>query len=80
MIKKQLLLILLIFASSAIVFGQLLKPVKWSFEQKPAGNGEIELIVKAAIDPGCIYIPLIYPKVGQSRQLLLLLLITQTTR
>jgi len=52
MIKKQLLLILLIFASSAIVFGQLLKPVKWSFEQKPAGNGEIELIVKAAIDPG----------------------------
>jgi len=52
MIKKQLLLILLIFVSSVIAFGQLLKPVKWSFEQKPAGNSEIELIVKAAIDPG----------------------------
>ncbi|NEW81877.1 MAG: thioredoxin fold domain-containing protein [Mariniphaga sp.] len=50
--KRQLLLILLIFASSVMSFGQLLKPVKWSFEQKPAGNGEIELILKAVIDPG----------------------------
>lgn len=52
MMKRQLLLILLIFASSVMSFGQLLKPVKWSFEQKPAGNGEIELILKAVIDPG----------------------------
>jgi len=52
MIKKQLLLILLIFTSSIIAFGQLLSPVKWSFDQKPAVTGEIELIFKAAIDPG----------------------------
>ena len=52
MIKKHLLLISLIFASSVIAFGQLLSPVKWSFEQKTVGNGEAELIFKAAIDPG----------------------------
>ena len=50
--KKQLLLIILIFTSSIIAFGQLLSPVKWSFDQKPAGTGEMELIIKAAIDPG----------------------------
>ncbi len=52
MIKKYLLLISLIFALSAIAFGQLLSPVKWSFEQKPAKNGEIELTFKASIDRG----------------------------
>ncbi len=52
MIKKHLLLISLIFASSVIAFGQLLSPVKWSFGQKPAGTGAIELIFKATIDPG----------------------------
>ena len=52
MIKKQLLLILLIFASSIFSFGQLLSPVKWIFDQKTTGTGEIELIFKAAIDPG----------------------------
>jgi len=52
MIKKHLLLISLIFASSVIALGQLLSPVKWSFEQKPAEKGEVELIFKAAIDPG----------------------------
>ena len=52
MIKKHLLLISLIFVSSIIASGQILSPVKWSFEQKPAGKDEIELIFKASIEPG----------------------------
>src|SRR5512133_1470302 len=52
MIKKHLFLIALLFGTSIIGFGQLLKPVKWSFEQKPAGNGEIELVFKASIQAG----------------------------
>ena len=35
-----------------MAFGQLISPVKWSLEQKPAGNNEIELTFKATIEPG----------------------------
>ena len=52
MIKKHLFLIVLLFGTSIIGFGQLLKPVKWSLEQKPSGKGEIELSFKASIQPG----------------------------
>jgi thiol:disulfide interchange protein len=52
MIKRQLLLISLIFGSCVMAFGQLISPVKWSLEQKPAGNNEIELTFKATIESG----------------------------
>jgi len=52
MIKKHLLLISLIFASSVFAFGQLLKPVKWSLDQKSVPGGEIELSFTATIDAG----------------------------
>ena len=35
-----------------MAFGQLISPVKWSLEQKPAGNNEIELTFKATIESG----------------------------
>ncbi|MCX6237506.1 MAG: thioredoxin family protein [Bacteroidia bacterium] len=52
MIKKYLFLISLLFGSGIIAFGQLLNPVKWSYDQKPAGKGEIELTFKATIVHG----------------------------
>jgi thiol:disulfide interchange protein len=52
MIKKHLFLIALLLGTSIFGFGQLLKPVKWSFDQKPVGKGEIELIFKASIQKG----------------------------
>ncbi|HEY3390230.1 MAG TPA: cytochrome c biogenesis protein CcdA [Prolixibacteraceae bacterium] len=52
MIKKHLLLISLLFALCSITNGQLLNPVKWSYDQKPAANGEVELIFKASIQAG----------------------------
>lgn len=52
MIKKKLFLFALLFGTCIVGFGQLLKPVKWSLEQKPTGNGEIELIFKASIQAG----------------------------
>ena len=52
MIKRQLLLISLIFGSCVMAFGQLISPVKWNLEQKPAGNNEIELTFKATIESG----------------------------
>jgi len=35
-----------------MAFGQLISPVKWNLEQKPAGNNEIELTFKATIESG----------------------------
>ncbi len=54
MIKKHLLLILLLllFGTFTFGYGQLLKPVKWSLEQKPGGNGNTALIFKASIEKG----------------------------
>lgn len=52
MIKKYLLLIPFIFGSFVVSFGQLIKPVKWNLDQKPAGKGEIDLVFKAKIEPG----------------------------
>lgn len=50
--RKHLLLIYLIFGSCIVASGQLLSPVKWSFSQKPGGQGETELTFKASILPG----------------------------
>ena len=50
--RKQLLLIYLIFGSCILAFGQLITPVKWSLEQKPVGTNEIELTFKATIESG----------------------------
>ncbi len=52
MIKKHLLLISLFFGTFTFGFGQLLKPVKWSLDQKPDGNGNTELFFKASIQNG----------------------------
>ena len=52
MIKKYLLIITLLFGSCVIAFGQMVNPVKWNLEQKPAQKGEIDLIFKAKIEPG----------------------------
>jgi len=52
MIKKQLIAFALLLGFVISGFGQLVRPVKWNFDQKPAGNGMIELIFKASIDPG----------------------------
>jgi thiol:disulfide interchange protein len=64
MVKKQILLISLILGSYIFASGQLLKPVKWSFEQKPSGNGGIELLVKASIDPGWHLYSTVLPEGG----------------
>lgn len=50
--RKQLLLISLIFGSCILAFGQLITPVKWSLEQKPVSANEIELTFKATIESG----------------------------
>ena len=50
--RKIFILLLVLFQFQQIAFAQLINPVKWSFEQKAAGDNEIELIFKAAIDPG----------------------------
>ena len=52
MIRKHLLLITLLFGSCVIAFGQMVNPVKWNLEQKPAPKGEIDLVFKAKIEPG----------------------------
>lgn len=50
--KKYLFLPALIIACTMTLSAQVLAPVKWSFDQKPSGTNEIELLFKATIDPG----------------------------
>lgn len=50
--KKLLFVLAFITAFHLVLLSQVLKPVKWSFDQKPSGANEIELIFKASIDPG----------------------------
>jgi len=52
MIKKYILLVNLLFGTIFFTFGQVIKPVKWNLEQKPSGTVEIDLILKASIEPG----------------------------
>jgi len=50
--KKYLLLTAFIIFFQTILFGQIITPVKWTFDQKTTGENEIELSFKASIDPG----------------------------
>ncbi len=50
--KKQLFLLFVSLWWCVYAFGQLLSPVQWRFEQKPAGKSEIELIFTASIQTG----------------------------
>jgi len=50
--KKYTFLLLVIFLCQISLFGQIIKPVKWSFDQKPSGTNEIELLFMATIDQG----------------------------
>lgn len=50
--KKQLLFIILLLAGIFNVTGQVLQPVKWSFDSKQINDSEYELIFKTSIDPG----------------------------
>ena len=43
---------------------QVITPVKWSFDQKPSGANEIELLFKASIDPGWHLYSINLPKGG----------------
>jgi thiol:disulfide interchange protein len=50
--KKHLFLLLLTLFCGMNLFPQVIKPAKWSFDQKPSGTNEIELLFRASIDPG----------------------------
>ncbi len=50
--KKYLLLIALLIGSCISTFAQILKPVNWSIQSRTAGDGEVEILLKAAINPG----------------------------
>jgi len=50
--KRQILCIALLIGASLQSFAQLVKPVSWTFSQKSIKNGEIELEMKASIQPG----------------------------
>lgn len=51
--KKQFLLITILLLSGLVsVTGQVLQPVKWSFDANKLSNDEFELIFKTTIDPG----------------------------
>jgi thiol:disulfide interchange protein len=52
LMKKHLFLLAIILLWRITIFAQVLTPVKWSFDQKPSGANEIELLFKASIDPG----------------------------
>jgi thiol:disulfide interchange protein len=52
MIKKHFLFLSLLIGAYFISYGQLLNPVKWTFNQKTDSNGEIELSFKATIENG----------------------------
>ena len=42
----------MLLGSCIAAIGQVISPVKWSFDQKLIPNGEIELLFKASIQPG----------------------------
>lgn len=50
--KKLIFLLAFVTAFHMALIAQVLKPVKWSFDQKASGANEIELLFKASIDPG----------------------------
>ena len=50
--KRQILLIALLIGVSIHSIAQLVKPVTWTNSQKSVGNGELELELKASIQPG----------------------------
>lgn len=51
--KKRLsLLIVLLVVSGSFSIAQLVRPVTWSLSQKSTGKGELELELKASIEPG----------------------------
>ena len=50
--KRKVLLIVLLIVASFPLFAQIVRPVSWTVSQKAVGNGEIELGLKASIQPG----------------------------
>ena len=50
--KKFLSLIGFLLSLNLLLTAQIINPVKWSFDQKPVGSNEVELIFKATINPG----------------------------
>ena len=62
--KKQLLLIALILGPCWLTFAQLVRPVSWSLSQKSFGKGEIQLEIKASIQPGWHLYGTILPEGG----------------
>ena len=50
--KRYLLLIAFLLGPCILTFAQILKPVNWTIQSRTAGQGEVEIVLKAVINPG----------------------------
>jgi len=50
--RKSIIILGLILFASQLTDAQIMEPVKWKFDKKNLGNGEIELIFSASIEDG----------------------------
>jgi thiol:disulfide interchange protein len=64
MMRKHFLLSALFVIFYLTLTAQVIKPVKWSYEQRNSGNDEIELLFKASINPGWHLYSINLPKGG----------------